>query len=357
MVSKEQVLDILKEVYDPEIGRPITELGMVDQVKAEDGNVEVIVKLTIPGCPMKAKISNDVKEKVMGLEGVKAVSIHFTSMSDDERQNLTHSLMSKYRGKSEEDEPNTDFAKNIVCVASGKGGVGKSTVTVNLAASLASLGYRVGVLDADVYGFSIPRMMGIAGNPTVIDNMIIPPERNGVKIVSMGLFLDEDTPVIWRGPMLHKAVQQFMMDVHWGDLDVLLIDLPPGTGDITITIAQKFTKSQLLVITTPQKAAANVALRVGKMAEKVKLSVLGVVENMSYFQLPDGSRENIFGEGGGKKIADILNTKLLAEIPLDTTIRVASDEGEPIIWNENGNPTKDTYMKSAEKLAEMLNLK
>ena len=357
MVSKEQVLDILKEVNDPEIGRPITELGMVDQVKAENGNVEVIVKLTIPGCPMKAKISNDVKEKVMQLEGVKTVAIHFTSMSDEERQNLTHSLMSKYRRTGEDDEPNTDFAKNIVCVASGKGGVGKSTVTVNLAAAMAKLGYKVGVLDADVYGFSIPRMMGIAGNPTVIDNMIIPPERKGVKIVSMGLFLDEDTPVIWRGPMLHKAVQQFMMDVHWGDLDVLLIDLPPGTGDITITIAQKFTKSQLLVITTPQKAAANVALRVGKMAEKVKLSVLGVVENMSYFQMPDGSREDIFGEGGGKNIADILNTKLIAEIPLDKTVRIASDEGMPIIWNEDNNSTKDIYIKSAEKLAEILNLK
>jgi ATP-binding protein involved in chromosome partitioning len=186
--------------------------------------------------------------------------------------------------------------------------------------------------------------------------MIIPPERNGIKLVSMGLFLDEDTPVIWRGPLLHKTVQQFMSDVHWDKLDVMLIDLPPGTGDITITVAQKFSKSRLLVVTTPQKAASNVALRVGKMAEKVELSVLGVIENMSYFELPDGSREHIFGEGGGKEIAGVLNTKLMTEIPLDSELRKSSDEGQPIIWAEKDSPAKRAYLECAEKLKTELNL-
>jgi ATP-binding protein involved in chromosome partitioning len=290
MISKEQVYDILKEVNDPEIGKPITDLGMVDDIKIDGDQVGIRIKLTIPGCPLKARIDDDVSNKVKELDGVRDVTIEFTSMNDKERQELTQSLLARYKGTEDNDQPSTDFVKHIVCVASGKGGVGKSTVTVNLAAALADMDYRVGVLDADVYGFSVPRMLGVQGSPTIIDNMIIPPERNGIKVVSMGLFLDEDTPVIWRGPMLHKAVQQFMSDVHWGDLDYMLIDLPPGTGDVTITIAQKFSRSELLVVTTPQKAAANVALRVGKMAEKVNLSVAGVIENMSYYRLPGGDK-------------------------------------------------------------------
>jgi ATP-binding protein involved in chromosome partitioning len=356
MINKEQVFDILKEVNDPEIGQPITDLGMVKDIIIDDGMVEVNINLTIPGCPLKAKINDDVKSKVMELNGVKEVEIKFSSMNDEERKGLTSKILSKYKGTGDEEEPSTDFARNIVCVASGKGGVGKSTITANMAAVLAEMGYKVGVLDADVYGFSIPHMMGVGGNPTIIDNMIIPPELKGIKIISMGLFIDEDTPVIWRGPMLHKAVQQFMTDVHWDDLDVLLIDLPPGTGDITITIAQKFTRSQLLVVTTPQKAAANVALRVGKMAEKVKLGVIGVIENMSYYQMPDGSKEHIFGSGGGNKIADILKTDLLAEIPLDKSIRKCSDDGKPLIWSDDSSASKDVYMEIGKKLAKILGL-
>ncbi len=355
MVTKEQVYDILKQVDDPELHKPITELGMVEEIKVADGRVDVLIKLTIPGCPLKARISDDVKNKISELDGVKEVDIQFSSMTDEERQKLTKTLLAKQQG-TEEDQPSTQFVKHIVCVASGKGGVGKSTVTANLAATLADMGYKVGVLDADVYGFSIPRMMGVNGNPTVIDNMIIPPERNGIKIVSMGLFLDEDTPVIWRGPMLHKAVTQFMTDVHWDDLDILLIDLPPGTGDVTITIAQKFTEAKLLVITTPQKAAANVALRVGRMADKVKLSVLGVIENMSYFQLPDGNREYIFGSGGGERLANILNSQLFAEIPLDTNLRECADEGTPLSWQDKDSVAKDVYKICAQKLAHTLGL-
>ncbi len=354
MITKEQVYDILKEVNDPEIGKPITDLGMVDEINIDGSKVFVKIKLTIPGCPLKARINDDVTSKVQELDGVEKVEIIFGSMSDKERQELTESLLSKYRGKDENEEAATDFVKHIVCIASGKGGVGKSTVTVNMAAALADMGYKVGVLDADVYGFSIPRMLGVQGSPTIIDNMIIPPERNGIKIVSMGLFLDEDTPVIWRGPMLHKAVQQFMGDVHWGDLDYMLIDLPPGTGDVTITIAQKFTRSELLVVTTPQKAAANVALRVGKMAEKVNLSVAGVIENMSYFQVPGGNKEYIFGSGGGDRLAKLLKADLLGEIPLDTNVREASDEGTPVVWNEDNNPAKNVFIECAAKLTRIL---
>jgi len=356
MVTKEQVYDILNQVDDPELHKPITELGMVEDIKVADGKVDVLIKLTIPGCPLKAKISDDVKNKIAELDGVKEVNIEFSSMTEEERQKLTKRLLAKYQSSEEEDQPSTQFVKHIVCIASGKGGVGKSTVTVNLAAILADMGYKVGVLDADVYGFSIPRMMGVNGNPTVIDNMIIPPERNGVKIVSMGLFLDEDTPVIWRGPMLHKAVTQFMTDVHWDDLDILLIDLPPGTGDVTITIAQKFTEAKLLVITTPQKAAANVALRVGRMADKVKLSVLGVIENMSYYLLPDGNKEFIFGSGGGERLAKTLNSQLFAEIPLDMNLRVCSDEGTPLSWQDKDSTAKDVYKICAQKLAHTLGL-
>jgi len=356
MVSEDQVFNILKEVNDPEIGRPITDLGMVEKIKVEDGRVDVNIKLTIPGCPLKAKISEDVKNKIEELNGVNEVNIEFSSMTDEERQKLTNEILAKYRGSEEEDQPSAPFAKHIVCIASGKGGVGKSTATANLAAALAENGYRVGVLDADVYGFSIPRMMGVTTSPTVIDNMIIPPERNGVKIVSMGLFLDEDTPVIWRGPMLHKAVTQFMTDVHWDNLDILLIDLPPGTGDVTITIAQKFKNAKLLVITTPQKAAANVALRVGRMADKVKLEVIGVVENMSYYQLPDGSKEYIFGSGGGKRLADILGTELLGEIPLDSNLRASSDEGMPLSWQAETSEAANVYRICAQKLTGILGL-
>ncbi|MBD3216930.1 MAG: P-loop NTPase [candidate division Zixibacteria bacterium] len=354
MVTKEQVFNILKEVDDPEIGRPITDLGMVENIKIDGENVLVNIKLTIPGCPLKARINDEVTEKVKELDGVKEAEVAFSSMTDEERQKLTQELLSKYQSGEKEEETGADFVKNIVCVASGKGGVGKSTVTANLAAALADMGYKVGVLDADVYGFSIPRMMGCQGQPTVIENMIIPPEREGIKIISMGLFLEEDTPVIWRGPMLHKAVQQFMTDVHWDDLDFMLIDLPPGTGDVTITIAQKFKKSQLLVVTTPQKAAANVALRVGRMADKVELKVLGVIENMSYFQMPDGGKEHIFGSGGGERLAKLLNAELLGEIPLDKTIRECSDEGTPLVWNDNKSPAADIYRESAKKLVKIL---
>jgi ATP-binding protein involved in chromosome partitioning len=354
MISKDEVYNILKEVNDPEIGKPITDLGMVDEIQIDGNKVAVRIKLTIPGCPLKARINDDVSSKIKELDGVKNVDIEFTSMNDKERQALTQSLLARYKGAEDKDEPSTDFVKHIVCIASGKGGVGKSTVTVNLAAALADMGYKVGVLDADVYGFSVPRMLGVQGSPTIIDNMIIPPERNGIKIVSMGLFLDEDTPVIWRGPMLHKAVQQFMSDVHWGDLDYMLIDLPPGTGDVTITIAQKFTRSELLVVTTPQKAAANVALRVGKMAEKVNLSVVGVIENMSYYQMPGGNKEYIFGSGGGERLAKLLKADLLGEIPLDINVREGSDEGTPVVWESDTNSAKNVFIECAAKLTRIL---
>src|SRR5438874_5054854 len=308
-VTEEQVRAALRQVLDPEIGKPIEDLGMLKGIEIEGDVVRVYVLLTIAGCPLRERIDSDVRAALATVDGVDPAKAEIVmgEMTGEERE----AMVGKLRGQAAAGAPQmptffTDGKTTVIAIASGKGGVGKSSVTVNLAAALAAEGHRVGVLDADVWGFSVPRMMGVAGGrPVAFNNMILPLESHGVRIISMGFFVDEETPVIWRGPMLHKAVQQFLGDVYWGDLDFMLADLPPGTGDVSISVAGFLPGAQMLVVTTPQEAARKVAERAGKMAEQTHLRVCGVIENMSYFVCPHcGERTNVFGEGGGQLAAD-----------------------------------------------------
>lgn len=353
-LTREQVLDALKDVQDPELHRSIVELDMVKDVVIGDGRVKVDALLTISGCPLRETIVESIKAKVAVLPGVRAVDVNLGVMSQEQRQ----ALIGKLRGgetafKGPGSFLGPDSPTRVIAVASGKGGVGKSTVTVNVAAALAQLGHTVGVLDADVYGFSIPKMLGVHGRPTLIDQMIIPLERDGIRVISMGFLLpDEDQAVIWRGPLLHKTLTTFIGEVHWGaDLEYLLIDLPPGTGDVSLSIAQTLPQSHMLLVTTPQEAAAQVARRAAKMAEKVNMEVLGVVENMSYFlPTPSGAPVYIFGKGGGAKLARELDVPLLGEIPLDQSVREGGDAGRPIVISHPDAPAARAFRAVAEQL-------
>ncbi|GAB2865960.1 Mrp/NBP35 family ATP-binding protein [Lentzea nigeriaca] len=333
----EDVRKALAGVQDPEIRRPITEIGMVKDVEVgSDGAVVVGVFLTVAGCPMRDKITKDVTAAVEALDGVSSVRVDLDVMSDAQRTELRKQL----RGGVE--EPVIPFAQpgsltRVYCVASGKGGVGKSSVTVNLAVAMAERGLSVGVVDADIYGHSIPRMLGTDARPTQVEKMMMPPQAHGVKVISIGMFTPGNTPVVWRGPMLHRALQQFLADVFWGDLDVLLLDLPPGTGDVAISVAQLVPNAEILVVTTPQQAAAEVAERAGSIALQTRQRVAGVIENMSYFEMPDGSRAEIFGAGGGQAVAESLtktigsDVPLLGQVPLDPRLRENGDTGTPIV--------------------------
>ena len=333
MVTKDAVIDILSGINDPELRKPLTELGMVKDVAIDGSEVRVGITLTVPGCPLKDKIRGDIVSGVSTLDGVEKVEVEFDVMTDEQRAKLREKL-GMGKGAGSEKEPAT-FAKRFIAVCSGKGGVGKSTVTANLAAALARQGKKVGLLDADVYGFSIPHMLGVTGQPTVIDDKLVPLRKgDNLQVVSMGFFVNEDEAVVWRGPMLHKAINQFISDSVWDDLDYLLLDLPPGTGDVTITIAQAIPSVELLIVTTPQSTATHVASRVSKLAEKTNLKVVGVIENMAYYEV-DGKRDYIFGQDGGKKLADKLSVALLGEIPLDKAIREHADNGTPIAFEEN----------------------
>jgi ATP-binding protein involved in chromosome partitioning len=338
--TRDEMLTALSKVNDPEIRKPITELGMVKSVEVdESGRVDLAIFLTVSGCPMKETLTKDSSAALLALEGVTSVAVELDVMSDEQRAELRQQL----RGGAPEKE--IPFAKassltRVYAVASGKGGVGKSSVTVNLAASLAAQGLRVGVVDADVYGFSVPRMLGVEQRPTQVDDMILPPISHDVKIISIGMFVPGNQPVVWRGPMLHRALQQFLGDVFWGDLDVLLLDLPPGTGDIAISVAQLVPNAEILVVTTPQQAAAEVAERAGSIALQTHQRVAGVIENMSWLELPDGTRQEIFGSGGGQRVADSLSTSigapvaLLGQIPLDPRLREGGDNGIPVVLSE-----------------------
>src|SRR4051795_10821095 len=337
MASEDAVREALATVNDPEINRPITELGMVKSVEiGADGAVAVTVYLTVSGCPMRETITQSVTSAVSAVEGVTRVDVTLDVMSDEQRKELATALRG---GQTEREIP---FARpnsltRVYAVASGKGGVGKSSVTVNLAAAMAEQGLRVGVVDADVYGFSVPRMLGVEQRPTQVDDMILPPISHDVKVISIGMFVPGNQPVVWRGPMLHRALQQFLGDVFWGDLDVLLLDLPPGTGDIAISVAQLIPTAEILVVTTPQQAAAEVAERAGSIALQTHQRVVGVIENMSWLELPDGTRQEIFGSGGGQAVADSLTrsigapVELLGQIPLDTRLREGGDSGTPVV--------------------------
>jgi ATP-binding protein involved in chromosome partitioning len=347
----------LATVDDPEIRKPITELGMVESVDVdESGGVLATILLTVPGCPMKETITKEVTAALTGVEGVRAVQVRLGVMSDQQRADLRSNL----RGNAPEREipfARPDTLTRVYAVASGKGGVGKSSVTVNLAASMAQQGLRVGVVDADIYGFSVPRMLGVAHAPTQVDDMILPPVAQDVKVISIGMFVPGNQPVVWRGPMLHRAMQQFLGDVFWGDLDVLLLDLPPGTGDIAITVAQLLPNSELIVVTTPQQAAAEVAERAGAIALQTHQRLVGVIENMSWLEMPDGSRQEIFGSGGGRQVADSLSRSigaevpLLGQVPLDTLVREGGDRGVPVVLGEPDSPAATALRAVARGLA------
>ncbi|RSM70368.1 sodium:proton antiporter [Actinoplanes sp. ATCC 53533] len=349
----------LATVDDPEIRRPITELGMVKGFTVAGSGVKVELLLTVAGCPLRDKLTADITAAVTTIPGITTVEIDFGVMTEEQRKALQATLRG---GGAQSAEPVIPFAQpgsktRVYAVASGKGGVGKSSVTVNLAAALAKRGLSVGVVDADIYGHSVPRMLGVDGLPTRVEDMIMPPQSHGVKVISIGMFTAGNAAVVWRGPMLHRALQQFLADVFWGELDVLLLDLPPGTGDVAISLAQLLPNAEILVVTTPQMAAAEVAERAGAIALQTHQRLIGVVENMSWLELPDGSRMEVFGSGGGQIVADSLtktvgaSVPLLGQIPLDTRVREAGDAGTPIVLTEPDSPAAKALDAVADRLA------
>ncbi|NJC23012.1 ATP-binding protein involved in chromosome partitioning [Arthrobacter pigmenti] len=337
MTLEATVHDALSGVIDPELRRPITELGMVEGVTVnDDGAVVVRVLLTIAGCPLRETITRDVEGALAGIDGITRVSVELGVMSQQQRDDLKERLRGA-GGKRRIPFNDPGSLTRVYAVASGKGGVGKSSVTVNLATAMAADGLRVGIVDADVYGFSVPALMGITQSPTRVDELILPPVAYGVKAISIGMFVEGNQPVAWRGPMLHRALEQFLGDVYFGDLDVLFLDLPPGTGDIAISVSQLLPDAELLVVTTPQTAAADVAERAGSMAVQTGQKVAGVIENMSWLELPGGERMEIFGSGGGEELARRLTSTvgydvgLLGHIPLEPALREGGDSGNPVV--------------------------
>jgi ATP-binding protein involved in chromosome partitioning len=334
--TREQILEALKAVIDPELRRDIVELEMVRTVEVRDGGVvDVTVSLTTAGCPIRNHFQTAVVDSVGKLDDVTQVNVAFDVLSDQEKGRLQERL-----GRPGLPEGALAEVGNIICVASGKGGVGKSTLTANLAAAFAAEGKRAGALDADVWGYSIPRMLGLGPQKPKVsaERKILPLEAHGVKVMSIGFFLEEDSAVVWRGPMLHKALQQFLEDVAWGELDYLIVDLPPGTGDVSMTLAQLLPQSQFVLCTTPQPAAQRVARRAAELALKFKLEIAGVVENMAGFATPSGERYPIFGEGGGQLLADELDVPLLGKVPLTMPLREHSDAGTPLVLADPGDP-------------------
>jgi ATP-binding protein involved in chromosome partitioning len=354
--TTDQVLHALGTVKDPDVGRPITELDMVTHVGLNGGVVDVSVLLTVPGCPMKDRLTREITEAISRLEGVTDVRVQLGTMTEEQRGEFA----AKVRGRTTQGalgQPVIPFARldsdtKVLAIASGKGGVGKSSITVNLAVSLALQGHEVGVLDADIWGYSIPRMMGAAGRPVAFNNMVMPLQAYGCKLISIGFFVDAERPVIWRGPLLHRALQQFLADVYWGDLDFLICDLPPGTGDIAISLAQMLPNADMLLVTTPQQAAQRVALRAGQATAQTGMKVAGVIENMATFVAPDTGREyRIFGEGGGALLAAELNTTLLGSIPIDPRLREGADAGVPLVVSDPHAAASRVISEIAGKLA------
>ena len=354
-LNEQTIKAALSRVDDPEIGKPITELGMVRSIEITGQDVAVVVSLTIAGCPMKDRITANVTAALEEIPGIGAVAVSTDVMSDEQRRELRHHL----RGNTPEaiipfTQPGN--TTRIFAVSSGKGGVGKSSMTVNLACEFARRGLSVGIVDADIYGHSVPGMMGATERPTAIDDMIMPPQAHGVKMISIAHFVEGNAPVVWRGPMLHRAIQQFLGDVFWGDLDILLLDLPPGTGDIAISVAQLLPHAELLVVTTPQSAAAEVAERAGTISLQTQQKVAGVIENMGAMVLPDGSVMDVFGTGGGEAIAERLKAltgaqvPLLGQVPLDPQLRVGGDQGTPIVLTDENSPTTVAIRGIVDKL-------
>ncbi len=360
----EQLVEALRPVQDPELHRSIVDIGMLRRADLDEhGTAHILVALTIAGCPLRNEITNRVTGAVETLDGVTSVDLEFTVMTDDERENLRKTLHGDAAGSAGSHQAHghsegraIPFAQpgsktRPLLISSGKGGVGKSSVTTNLAVVLAQMGHSVGVVDADIYGYSIPRMLGTDRPPTVIDQMLVPPEMWGVRCISMGYFAPENEAVIWRGPMLHKALEQFLTDVYWDEPDFLLIDMPPGTGDIAISLAQYLPRGEVYVVTTPQPAAQKVARLSAAMAEKVNLPVKGIIENMSWFTGDDGKRYEIFGAGGGQDLADELGIPLLGQLPLVPALREGGDEGRPIAAVDPDSESAAAFRAIAERIA------
>jgi ATP-binding protein involved in chromosome partitioning len=351
VTNRDEILKALEVVIDPELHRSIVELEMVRSIDlSSNGVVDVTVSLTTPGCPIKGHFQTAVDEAVSALEGVSHVNVYFDVLSDAQKAALQQKL-----GGGSLPDGSLAQVSNVLCVGSGKGGVGKSTLTANLAAALMSEGKRVGVLDADVWGYSIPRMYGLGSTRPQVsaERKIIPLTAHGVKVMSIGFFVEEDAAVVWRGPMLHKALSQFLKDVDWGVLDYLLIDLPPGTGDVSMTLAQLLPQAQFLIVTTPQQAAQKVARRAAHMAHKVSLEIGGVIENMSGFTTPSGERFAIFGEGGGSELADELDVPLLGRVPLTMPLREHADSGVPLMLEDPDDPASQAIHQVARGLIAM----
>ena len=357
-VTPDAVQAALATVHDPEIHRPITDLGMVDSIDiADDGHVSVKILLTIAGCPMQSALREGVTTAVSRVAGVTGVDVTLGVMTDEQRREMRQKLQGP--GAQKEILFNKPGNRTtIYAVTSGKGGVGKSSTTVNLAVTLAQRGFKVGVLDADIYGHSIPPMLGSTQPPTKVDDMMMPPEAHGVKCISIAQFTAGNAPVVWRGPMLHRALQQFLTDVYWGDLDFLLLDLPPGTGDIALSIPSLLPNSQLLIVTTPQTAAAEVAERSGMMAKQTRQNVAGVIENMSWMELPDGSKVEMFGSGGGMTVAMDLTrilgyrVNVLGQVPMDGRLREGGDEGTPIVLTHPESTVAQTFNSIVDQLLQ-----
>jgi ATP-binding protein involved in chromosome partitioning len=373
-VSEAQVLEALRPVQDPELHRSIVDLDMVKSIGVEGGAVRVVVALTVPGCPLRAEIERRVTEAVAPLQGVDSVAVELTVMTDAEREMLRarlsgesgqgahgahgpHANQGGQRLGHEEGRVNPFQAAGsktrVIGMTSGKGGVGKSSVTVNTAIALARMGKEVGILDADVYGFSVPKMLGIDQEPVVIDGLLVPPVAHNVKVISIGFFVEDDQPVMWRGPMLHKALEQFLTDVYWGDLDYLVIDMPPGTGDVALSMAQYLPKSEVFVVTTPQPAAQRVAQRTAYMAKKINLPLRGVIENMSWFTGDDAKRYELFGAGGGASLAAELGVPLLAQLPLVPALREGGDVGLPITVSDPDSEAAQAFAALAKEIDNM----
>jgi ATP-binding protein involved in chromosome partitioning len=344
--TPEQITEALGRVIDPELRKPVTELGMVRGVDVQRSHVAVTIALTVPGCPLRSSFEEQVQRELLPLPGVESVSLEFDVMSPEEKAALTTRLRGGVAPRTK--GISLDRSTRVIAVASGKGGVGKSTLTANLAAAFSRLGHRTGVLDADVYGHSIPHMLGVHQRPVVVDRMIVPPVRDELKLMSIGFFLDDNAPVMWRGPMLHKALEQFLSDVHWGELDTLVVDMPPGTGDVSISLGQLLPRAEVLVVTTPQPAAQQVAVRAAQMAEKTNMRLIGAVENMSFLV---GTGEELFGSGGGKALAREIGVPLLGRIPLDPALREAADRGEPLVWEQPDAASSREISALAEAVA------
>ena len=341
MPTQEAVLEALGRVIDPELRRPVTELDMVRGVDIDGGRVSVTIALTVAGCPLRNSFQEQVAREVGSVEGVHAVELSFDVMTPEQRE----VLVTKLRGGVER-RRGLSLAERtrVIAVCSGKGGVGKSTLTANLAAALARTELEVGVLDADIYGFSIPHLLGIQQRPVVVDKMIVPPVRDELKLMSIGFFLDDNSPVMWRGPMLHRALEQFLQDVHWGDLDLLVVDMPPGTGDVAISLGQLLPRAEVIVVTTPQRAAQEVAARAATMAQKTGMRLLGTVENM---------HGDVFGSGGGERLAHELGVPFLGSVPLDPALRTSGDAGEPLVWSDPDAESARAIASIAERVAAM----